>query len=133
VAGVPDIGRDLDSETGKHFDLRCAEAANGQVVVRECTQHPPRPRTSRYFCMENSPGNRYLVTPDGTQCRIVQYNSYQDAMQRQDGREHNQVLNASQVVAYEVGFAALTSAGAVWTWGDPRYVNCLGRNASNGT
>jgi alpha-tubulin suppressor-like RCC1 family protein len=33
----------------------------------------------------------------------------------------------AQLVAYETGFAALSSTGQVWTWGDERYTACLGR------
>ncbi|KAL1901405.1 hypothetical protein Sste5346_001810 [Sporothrix stenoceras] len=32
-----------------------------------------------------------------------------------------------QIVAYDVGFAALAADGGVWTWGDPRFPECLGR------
>lgn len=35
-----------------------------------------------------------------------------------------------QVVAYETGFAALTTAGDVYSWGDERYAACLGREVS---
>lgn len=38
--------------------------------------------------------------------------------------------DAIQVVAYETGFAALTSQGHVWTWGDERYQPCLGREVT---
>lgn len=37
----------------------------------------------------------------------------------------------TQLVAYETGFAALTSTGQVWTWGDERYTACLGRESSD--
>lgn len=33
-----------------------------------------------------------------------------------------------QLVAYSTGFAALSAQGQVWTWGDERYVACLGRD-----
>ncbi|CAK7223741.1 hypothetical protein SCUCBS95973_005282 [Sporothrix curviconia] len=35
-----------------------------------------------------------------------------------------------QVVAYDVGFAALSADGSVWTWGDARFPECLGRDAA---
>lgn len=38
-----------------------------------------------------------------------------------------------QVVAYDTGFAALTSTGDVYTWGDERYGACLGRECSEKT
>ncbi|KAK4252024.1 E3 ubiquitin-protein ligase HERC2 [Corynascus novoguineensis] len=37
----------------------------------------------------------------------------------------------TQLVAFETGFAALTSTGKVWTWGDERYAACLGREVSD--
>ncbi|KAI1210306.1 RCC1/BLIP-II [Annulohypoxylon truncatum] len=36
-----------------------------------------------------------------------------------------------QLVAYETGFVALSKDGRVWTWGDARYSDCLGRSATN--
>lgn len=36
----------------------------------------------------------------------------------------------TQIVAYETGFAALTSEGNIYTWGDERYGACLGRESS---
>ncbi|KAK3321015.1 regulator of chromosome condensation 1/beta-lactamase-inhibitor protein II [Cercophora scortea] len=36
--------------------------------------------------------------------------------------------SVTQLVAYETGFAALSSTGQVWTWGDERYAACLGRD-----
>ncbi|CAK7275412.1 hypothetical protein SEPCBS119000_006680 [Sporothrix epigloea] len=35
-----------------------------------------------------------------------------------------------QIVAYSVGFAVLTTGGCVWTWGDARFPECLGRAVS---
>ncbi|SPQ27291.1 563afc7f-6258-41e5-9ae7-9ed4d0bdc484 [Thermothielavioides terrestris] len=37
----------------------------------------------------------------------------------------------TQLVAFETGFAALSSFGRVWTWGDERYTACLGREPSD--
>ncbi|KAK3985566.1 E3 ubiquitin-protein ligase HERC2 [Cladorrhinum sp. PSN332] len=36
--------------------------------------------------------------------------------------------NTAQLLAYETGFAALTTTGQVYTWGDERYSSCLGRD-----
>lgn len=36
-----------------------------------------------------------------------------------------------QVVAYDVGFAMLTADGQVWTWGDSRFPECLGRDVAD--
>lgn len=42
-----------------------------------------------------------------------------------------EVPTCTQVVAYDTGFAALTSTGSVYTWGDERYGACLGRDVSD--
>lgn len=36
-----------------------------------------------------------------------------------------------QLLAYSIGFAALSSRGEVYTWGDERYAGCLGREVSD--
>ncbi|KAK3387207.1 regulator of chromosome condensation 1/beta-lactamase-inhibitor protein II [Podospora didyma] len=36
-----------------------------------------------------------------------------------------------QVVAYDTGFAALSSTGQVYTWGDERFAICLGRDTDD--
>ena len=36
-----------------------------------------------------------------------------------------------QLVAYDTGFAALSSTGQVWTWGDERFAACLGRKPTS--
>ncbi|KAK3946411.1 E3 ubiquitin-protein ligase HERC2 [Diplogelasinospora grovesii] len=36
-----------------------------------------------------------------------------------------------QFVSYDTGFAALSSSGQVWTWGDERYAACLGRDVDS--
>ncbi|KAL2136673.1 hypothetical protein VTI74DRAFT_2405 [Chaetomium olivicolor] len=37
------------------------------------------------------------------------------------------IPDITQLVAYDTGFAALSSIGRVFTWGDERYTACLGR------
>lgn len=39
----------------------------------------------------------------------------------------------TQLVSYETGFAALSSTGQVFTWGDERYSTCLGRETTDET
>ncbi|KAK3397405.1 regulator of chromosome condensation 1/beta-lactamase-inhibitor protein II [Sordaria brevicollis] len=36
-----------------------------------------------------------------------------------------------QLLSYSTGFAALSSSGQVYTWGDERYAGCLGREVTN--
>ncbi|KAF3765840.1 RCC1/BLIP-II, partial [Cryphonectria parasitica EP155] len=44
------------------------------------------------------------------------------------GQELPALQDCVQVVAYDAGFAALTSTGSVYTWGDERYMPCLARD-----
>jgi hypothetical protein len=37
----------------------------------------------------------------------------------------------TQLVAYDTGFAALSSTHQVYTWGDERYTPCLGREPTD--
>lgn len=60
---------------------------------------------------------------------VVQFQSLQvDGMTQ--GLHVADLPSCTQVVAYDTGFAALTSAGDVYTWGDERYGACLGRDIS---
>lgn len=47
-----------------------------------------------------------------------------------EGLRISDLPSCTQVVAYDTGFAALTSTGDVYTWGDERYGACLGRDVS---
>lgn len=62
---------------------------------------------------------------------IRQYDSIYSAL---SGTEpigtHTFAGDIVQYVAYSAGFAVLTAAGEVWTWGDDRYPGCLGREVS---
>lgn len=40
-------------------------------------------------------------------------------------------VDIAQLVAYDAGFAALSTSGQVWTWGDERYASCLGRDGAD--
>ncbi|KUI57734.1 Regulator of chromosome condensation [Cytospora mali] len=46
---------------------------------------------------------------------------------------HDEPEDLHQFTSYETGFAALTSAGDVYTWGDERYAACLGREVTEDT
>lgn len=62
---------------------------------------------------------------------LSQYNSIYSALSGMSpGRTHEFAGPIDQFVAYDVGFAVLTVAGEVWTWGDDRYPGCLGRVVS---
>lgn len=123
VGGLPDKLRNLAALHDREFDLKCVEAGNGQVVVAEGAARDEDPTsTPREPTVVPVPDDKSTGS-----IHIVQYPTYEEAMQRINRVEHSQLRNAESVVAYEVGFACLTPDGKVWTWGDPRYPDCLGR------
>ncbi|PSR90510.1 regulator of chromosome condensation 1/beta-lactamase-inhibitor protein II [Coniella lustricola] len=58
---------------------------------------------------------------------VKQFESFKDLLNNFPGRGFPELQTCRQVVAYDAGFAALTTTGAVYTWGDERYGACLGR------
>lgn len=122
LSGRPDIRRKIEADSEAEFNIRYVKAANGQVVVTESKQNCSSSSSGTNGCLE-------VLADDIRTHDVVQYASYQDAVDRKNGHVHAMLRNATQVVAYEVGFAALTPDGNVWTWGDSRYPGCLGRNA----
>lgn len=74
-----------------------------------------------------------LLGPGG---HLQQHHSLADLLGRQghhlqqQARALTRLPDCQQVVAYETGFAALTPAGDVYSWGDERYAACLGRDVS---
>ena len=69
--------------------------------------------------------------PVAARAAVVQYPSYDDARHGRNPKPLPELADAVQVVAYEVGFAALTRDKTVLTWGDGRYPDCLGRKTSS--
>lgn len=53
-----------------------------------------------------------------------------DYLGAEDGQDFQGLPHCTQVVAYDIGFAALFADGSVYTWGDERYKACLGRDVS---
>ncbi|TLS28759.1 hypothetical protein PpBr36_01802 [Pyricularia pennisetigena] len=73
--------------------------------------------------------NSVIALVDTT--HLSQYNSIYSALSgTSPTRTHEFVGYIDKFVAYDVGFAVLTNAGEVWTWGDERYPGCLGRVVS---
>ncbi|KAH6848306.1 regulator of chromosome condensation 1/beta-lactamase-inhibitor protein II [Chaetomium sp. MPI-CAGE-AT-0009] len=74
--------------------------------------------------------NGIVVVHDGKDT-FYQYPSIH-ALLSNNGQSHSfpGFPNITQLVAYETGFAALSSTGHAWTWGDERYTACLGREPS---
>ncbi|KAH6622799.1 regulator of chromosome condensation 1/beta-lactamase-inhibitor protein II [Chaetomium tenue] len=70
--------------------------------------------------------NGVVVVHDGKDT-LYQYPSIHDLLSNGQCHSFPNFPNITQLVAYETGFAALSSAGSVWTWGDERYTACLGR------
>lgn len=59
-----------------------------------------------------------------------QFSSVCDLLNGAAGQHCPELPTCTQIVAYDTGFAALTSTGSVYTWGDERYGACLGRGVS---
>ncbi|KAK4242100.1 E3 ubiquitin-protein ligase HERC2 [Achaetomium macrosporum] len=68
------------------------------------------------------------VRDNGT---LHQYASIRNLLSNSPSHTFPNFPDITQLVAYETGFAALSSTGQVWTWGDERYAACLGREPSD--
>lgn len=66
--------------------------------------------------------------PNGT---LYQYPSTRDLISSKPSHHLLNCSRVTQLVAYETGFAALSSTGQVWTWGDERYAACLCREPTD--
>ncbi|KAK3304598.1 regulator of chromosome condensation 1/beta-lactamase-inhibitor protein II, partial [Chaetomium strumarium] len=62
---------------------------------------------------------------------LYQYASINNLLLNNPSHTFPNFPDIAQLVAYETGFAALSSTGQVWTWGDERYAACLGREPSD--
>ncbi|KAI1093421.1 RCC1/BLIP-II [Rostrohypoxylon terebratum] len=70
-------------------------------------------------------GNGVIADYDG-HGTIYQY-QHQFAKDEREQQVFPGMEHIVQLVAYETGFVALSQDGRVWTWGDERYSDCLGR------
>ncbi|KAK7977532.1 RCC1/BLIP-II [Apiospora saccharicola] len=74
-------------------------------------------------------GNGAIAVYDGEAVK-----QYQSGLHFQQGKTQSvftSLRDVSQLVAYETGFAALSTTGQVWTWGDGRYEACISREVSD--
>ncbi|KAL2257881.1 hypothetical protein VTK26DRAFT_9052 [Humicola hyalothermophila] len=74
--------------------------------------------------------NDIVVAYDGIST-LHQYPSIRDLLSNRPAASFPNFPDIIQLVAYATGYAALTSTGQVWTWGDERYTPCLGREPSD--
>ncbi|KAI0016622.1 regulator of chromosome condensation 1/beta-lactamase-inhibitor protein II [Xylariomycetidae sp. FL0641] len=74
-------------------------------------------------------GNGGIVEYDGNGA-LRQYSSFASYAHQKEPRSFNGIGHVVQIAAYETGFAALLESGSVLTWGDERYIACLGREPS---
>ncbi|KAK3344133.1 regulator of chromosome condensation 1/beta-lactamase-inhibitor protein II [Lasiosphaeria hispida] len=79
-----------------------AEASNGIVVVHDGDQSVTQHPSLPSLLSNNPPSHTFPNFP-----------------------------NITQLVSFDTGFAALSSTGAVYTWGDERYAACLGREPTS--
>lgn len=99
-----------------------AEAANGSVV-RDSTPQPLLSLTEQHL-------TSHLQAIIDTLGAVHQLSSIHNIIGGAPGRIFQGLPLCTRVVAYDTGFAALTSTGSVYTWGDERYGSCLGRELS---
>lgn len=88
------------------------------------------PRSPIWTWHEDRAHNRPQAIID-TSGAICQFTSVRDIQSGTPSPSFPELPTFTQVVAYETGFAALTTAGSVYTWGDERYGACLGRHVSD--
>ncbi|KHJ36254.1 putative serine threonine-protein kinase nek9 [Erysiphe necator] len=88
-------------------------------VTEILSQHP-----NLSSCIALAGNDKVAVIEDQS---LKLYNSFHD-YKIKNGIDANICQNIIQVVANQTSFTALSSTGDVWTWGDPRYFACLGRD-----
>ncbi|EPE06463.1 serine threonine-protein kinase nek9 [Ophiostoma piceae UAMH 11346] len=91
-------------------------------------------RMSGADCLSCSALNGRVVVYDAKEGIIRQYASAQQPSASGHGQSEEfsfELPGIVQLVAYDVGFAALTSQGKVWVWGDGRFPECLGRGVED--
>ncbi|KAI2632048.1 RCC1/BLIP-II [Hypoxylon sp. NC1633] len=70
-------------------------------------------------------GNGFVAEYDGHET-ICQY-LFGTEPHKREQQTFSGMGQIVQLVAFETGFVALSQDGRVWTWGDERYSDCLGR------
>lgn len=100
-----------------------AEASNGSVV-RNLRPNPAVP-----FPSIRATSHSQVQAIIDTLGVVRQFASIRD-VRGAPGQPFQDLSPCTQVVAYDTGFAALSSTGSVYTWGDERYGSCLGRDLS---
>ncbi|KAI0389733.1 regulator of chromosome condensation 1/beta-lactamase-inhibitor protein II [Xylariaceae sp. FL0594] len=71
-------------------------------------------------------GNGTIAVYDGVDT-ITQHNPWVPSSAAERDLKFSGMGNIVQLVAYETGFVALSRDGKVWSWGDERYTDPLGR------
>lgn len=126
------VTRSAGYPSKEHFYIRSheadalAEASNGYVVCA---------------CYLSTLPSNHMSTHSNSQAFIDQAGVIHQQLSHHHGHtsipftDNHQAFPdlppCSQLVAYATGFAALTTTGAVYTWGDERYGACLGRDLSS--
>lgn len=109
-------------------DYSYAEALSGHVVGLR----PPRRLLYSSVGKADTLNTRSAYDDAGN---IYQYASAADFCKRNEPGTQCTVFKGPpgivQAVAYDTGFAALTSTGQVWTWGDGRFPECLCRGVTD--
>ncbi|KAL8281868.1 hypothetical protein RB597_009539 [Gaeumannomyces tritici] len=112
------------------------ETSSGTRVAGEVPEEDAALRRQHGSYAQAANGSVVVLVDARTVC---QYSSILDALAASDvakytptkTRTHRFPEDVIQLVAYDVGFAALLVIGNVWTWGDDRYPGCLARPVTN--
>ncbi|KLU89679.1 hypothetical protein MAPG_08649 [Magnaporthiopsis poae ATCC 64411] len=111
------------------------ETSNGTTAAGEVPDEDAALRKQHGGYVQAANGSVAILVDVRTVC---QYGSIADALASAAAttgdstpttkrKTHRFPEDVVQLVAYDVGFAALSAAGSVWTWGDDRYPGCLAR------
>ncbi|GAB1312940.1 hypothetical protein MFIFM68171_03150 [Madurella fahalii] len=115
------------------FSYTLVHSKNGQVQSAGMVPKDHkrlRAANDRAYASFVEASNGVVVVHDGIET-LYEYPSLQSLLSNKPSRTFPDFPNITQLVAYDTGFAALSSAGRVWTWGDERYAACFGRDVTD--
>lgn len=104
-----------------------AQSANG-ITVGEPSPSQPNRRPNTNWNRHGSSNPLPLCPVNDAHAPLVQPNPNPAWLQLSQLLPHS--IEITQLIAYDAGFAALTTSGEVYTWGDERYAACLARDDS---
>ncbi|KAK4460617.1 E3 ubiquitin-protein ligase HERC2 [Cladorrhinum samala] len=126
------------------YAITCIRSFLSYIAVYTDPSLPPKlagsvPHTHQYLLTTQpqihrhiaEASNNLVVVHDGSGPTLQQHTSLASFLLNQPFHTLSAFPDpVIQLLAYETGFIALTSAGQVYTWGDERYSPCLGREVT---